>query len=334
MNTLRRTFCKTKWSSAANYDDGTFYLLIILNKISNKITSEERIMDKNKQENKKLNIAIPKGRLYDEVITIMYEAGYIIRKNGRSYRPKINDDKIAVKLFKTQNIPKLVEIGSQDIGFAGRDWIIEQDSDVEKVLDLGLNPVRIVSAISTENSLEMLKDRKVRVATEYQNIAESFLTEKGFDYTIVKSYGATEIFVPEDADMIIDNISTGNTLRQNNLKVASELFSSSTCLIANKKALKDKDKKEIIDDIVMFLRSVILGRKKVLLEMNISKEKIEKAIQNIPCMKSPTVAKLYEGKGFAVKVAVDKKDVNSVIKKLKFLGATDILQFELEKVIP
>ena len=138
----------------------------------------------------------------------------------------------------------------------------------------------------------------------------------------------------EDADMIIDNSSTGKTLQENGLVIFKELLSSSTRLIANKDSLKDKWKKKKIEDFLMLIKSILEGRKRFLIEMNVAEDKMEKLIPLLPCMKSPTIAKLYGNQGYAIKIAVEKEKVGKLIPFLKENGATDILVFNLKKVIP
>lgn len=284
-------------------------------------------------DDKVIKLALPKGRIYDNVVKLLKEAGFCIKGNERSYRPSTNDKEIQVKILKARNIPKLVELGSQDIAFTGKDWVVEQKADVEELLDLGTDPVRIVAAIPKQYSMWELKKRKVVVASEYENLTKNFLEKEGFEFVYVRTYGATEVFPPDDADMIVDNTSTGTTLKQNGLEIIETLLESSTRLIANKEALQNEWKKKKIADIVMLLRSVMEARKRVFLEMNVPEDKLQSIVKFLPCMKSPTISKLCEEEGFAVKVAVKKEEVAKLIPLLKKKGATDILEFKLSKAV-
>src|SRR3989344_2104427 len=282
---------------------------------------------------KNLKMAIPKGRLYDNVVELLKESGFVVKSNGRSYRPYINDPRIEVKLFKPQNIPKLVELGSQDIAFTGHDWVLEENADVVELIDLGFNPVKPVAAIPEEIDFENLKKKKIRVVSEYENISKKFLKENGIDYIFIKSFGATEVFIPEDADMMIDNTSTGRTIKEHKLKIVSELLKSSTRMIANKNTLKDPFKKKKIDDMLTVMKSVINAREWTFIEMNVPENALEKSLKGLPSMKSPTVTKLNGNQGYSVKIAVKKDEVRELIPKLKEKGASDILVFDLQKVI-
>jgi ATP phosphoribosyltransferase len=281
----------------------------------------------------KLKLALPKGRLLDGIIELLEECGLEIKMNGRSYRPWCADPEVEIKILKPQNIPALIELGSQDLAFTGYDWVTEQNACVEELFDLKFDPVKIVAAIPKEKSMNKLKTGVIRVVSEYENIAKKYLKEKGYKYQFIRSYGATEVFVPEDADMIVDNSSTGKTLVANNLKIVDTILVSSTRMVANKKALKDSWKQRKIENLLLLIKSVLEARVRVLLEMNVAKERLSELMLVLPCMKSPTVAELYKESGYAVKVAVKKAEVKDLIPILKENGATDILVYKLEKVV-
>ncbi len=279
----------------------------------------------------KLKIVIPKGRIYDNVAELLISAGIYFKTDSRNYRPMVENKEIDIKIMKPQNIPKLVEMGARDIGFTGYDWIIEEKADVIEVMDLGFDKVKIVSAIPSEYSPRDLQKRKIIVASEYENISREFLKKKKYNFEFLRTYGATEVFPPDDADMIIDNTSTGITLEEHNLKIVDTVMESSTRFIANKKAMKKKEKE--INKLKMLFKAVLDARNKVLLEMNVPENKLEELVKFLPCMRSPTVAPLYKEEGYAVKIAVDKSEVLDLIPKLKKYGARDILEYEISKVV-
>jgi len=282
----------------------------------------------------KLKIVIPKGRIYDNVIKLLNSAGFGINVDDRFYRPAVNDNKeIEVKIMKTQNIPRLLELGRHDVGFSGFDWIVETGANVAKIMDLKFDPVKIVAAIPEKFEIEDLHRRKIVVASEYESITCSFLEKEKFDYVFLRTFGATEVFPPEDADMIVDNISTGRTLAAHGLKVVATILESSTRFIANKDALNDRWKRSKVSELKMLFQSILDARDHIMLEMNIPLEKFDQIVRILPCMRSPTVAELYGEQGYAVKVAVKKEESTKLIPKLKKLGATDILEYELRKVL-
>jgi len=280
----------------------------------------------------KLKILIPKGRIFDNVSRLFSEAGFAISLADRAYRPVLGVDWLDAKIMKPQNVGDLLEIGSHDAGFTGNDWICESGADVEDVLDLGFDKVRIVAAVPKDYNEEKLRSKKLVVATEYVNIAENWLKTSGYQYHILRTYGATEVFPPDDADMIIDNTSTGQTLSDNGLKIIGTLLESSTRFVASRLAMKNNEKRARIEELAMLFRAVLDGRDRVMLEMNIPKERFE-SLSNLPAMRSPTVAELLGDAGFAVKIAVKKCEVADIIPKLKKLGALDIVEYDLRKVV-
>lgn len=278
-------------------------------------------------------MVIPKGRINKKVVNLLNDSGFGVDIDERSYVPRVVDNEIEAKIMKPQNIPKLVELGSHDVGFTGYDWILETKANVVEVMNLGFDVVKIVAAIPECFLGEDLLNKRIVVASEYETIANSFLKEENYDYIFLRTFGATEVFPPEDADMIIDNMSSGKTLKEHNLHIIHTIMESSTYFIANNAAIADPWKKEKIQEIEMLFRSVIDARGKVMLEMNVPKDVFEMVIKILPCLRSPTVSPLYGEEGFAVKVAVNKEDVIKLIPRLKKLGATDILEYEFRKVV-
>jgi len=282
---------------------------------------------------KKLKMIIPKGRIFDNTVDLLNQAGIKINGNSRHYIPHVSLPEIEAKIMKPQNIAQVIEIGSHDIGFTGHDWIVETSAEVEQILDLNLDPVKIVSAVPKEFQELSKKNTKIIVASEYKNISTQYLRSNNYDFLLIQTSGATEAFPPQDADMIIDNISTGRTLKEHGLKIKDEIMASSTRFIANKKALQDRWKREKIEELKMLFKAVLNAKERVMLEMNVPPERLESLVKIIPCMRSPTVSPLYAGQGYAVKVAVRKNDTLKLIPLLKKMGATDILEYELKKVI-
>lgn len=281
----------------------------------------------------KIKLVIPKGKILASVVKLLNDAGISLYMNDRLYRPVINDKELDIKIMKPQNIPTLVELGSHDAGFTGYDWIAETKAEVVELLDLKFDPVRIVAAIPNGLTMSELKAKKLIVASEYENISKMFLRSNKLDYVFLRTYGATEVYPPDDADMIIDNTSTGQTLEEHDLTVVATILESSTRFIANRKALEDPAKAEKIEELRMMFQAILDARERVMLEMNVPKDKFMDIVKALPCMHSPTVAPLYGEQGYAVKAAVKKYEVGKLIPLLKKLGATDILEYKFEKVV-
>ena len=282
----------------------------------------------------KLRVLIPKGRIFDNVSRLFSDAGYPISLADRTYRPLIAADWMDAKIMKPQNVGELLELGSHDAGFTGIDWIRESGADVEEIMDLGFDRVEVVAAVPAGSDLGAMKNRKIVVATEYVKLSENWLNSNSFKYRLLRTYGATEVFPPDDADMIIDNTSSGQTLRDNGLKIIDVLMKSSTLFVASKGAMADKEKRGRIEELAMLFKAVLDGRDRVMLEMNVPKAKFQDMVKGLPAMKSPTVAPLHNDEGYAVKIAVKKNEVPEIISSLKKAGAMDIVEYELRKVVP
>lgn len=284
-----------------------------------------------------LRLALPKGHMKDAVFELLADAGIQVRHGSRNYRPKISLDGVEVKLLKPQNIVEMLHVGSRDIGFAGADWVAELDADLVEVLDTGLDPVRLVAA-APRDLLEAnggdLPDRHLVVASEYERLTRNWIDARGLDADFVKSFGATEVFPPEDADCIVDNSATGSTLEANDLEIVGELLQSSTRLFAHPKVLEDPAKKEAIDRLVMVLQSVLEARARVMVEVNVTADRLEELIDVLPCMREPTISPLHSQSGYAVKAAVPRDQLPTVIPELKEHGGTDIVVTSLAQIVP
>ena len=218
-------------------------------------------------------------------------------------------------------------------------WVFENgvQDQVEEIMDLGFDPVRIVVAVPETVDFDALLKKPVTIATEYQNLSRFWAKGKNVDGKIFRTWGTSEGFVQDNeqalAQILIDNTSTGSSLRANHLKICDTIMESSTRMYASKEALKDPEKKQKIMELKMLFEAVLAARSRVMLEMNVSKDNFDALIKGIPAMKSPTVSPLFGDNGYAVKIAVKKSEVPTLLPKLHQLGATDILEYELRKVM-
>lgn len=288
-----------------------------------------------------INIAIPKGSLEEQTLLLFKQADLPIKKTSREYNPKVEDPRIdKVKILRPQEIPKYVEEGYFDIGISGRDWVIESDSDVIEIADMpysktGAGNVKIVIAVPQDSDIQTSADIKPnsRVTTEYPNITRKHFENLGIPVDLHYSYGATEAKVPDLMDVVVDLTETGSTLRKNGLKIIDVMLESSTKLVANKESWENPEKRKEIEEIRTLLLSVIEARGKVLIDMNVPMPKLEEVISALPSLKRPTVSQLYGADYYAVETVVNKSDVNILIPKLKALGAEDILELDISKIV-
>ena len=281
-----------------------------------------------------VHLALPKGRMEGAVLALLADAGIRLTFGRRGYRPTLSLAGFETKILKPQNIVEMLHIGSRDVGFAGADWVAELGAELVELLDTELDPVRLVAAAAPEFADGGLERAPFVVASEYQQLTREWLARRGLQATFVHSYGATEVFPPEDADCIVDNMATGETLKANGLAVVDELMRSSTRLYAHPRALEQPDKRARIDTLVLLLRSVIDARERVMLEVNVSADRLEAVVEVLPCMREPTMAPLHGDQGFALKAAVPRKDLPRVIPAIKARGGTDIVVTALAQIVP
>jgi ATP phosphoribosyltransferase-like protein len=226
----------------------------------------------------------------------------------------------------------MLDLGSRDVGFAGADWVRELQADVVEVLDTGMDTVQLVAAAPEEWA--ELPDRRLVVATEYLHLTAAWVQSRGLDAEVIRSYGATEVFPPEDADVIVDNSATGGTLRANGLAVFDVLGESSTRLYASRAAMDDPARKERVTDLALLLESVLNARLRVMLEVNAPAERLEALVALLPSMREATVAPLYGNQGFAVRAAVPRVELPRIIPAIKAAGGTDVVVTNLSQIVP
>lgn len=304
-----------------------------MNAGSDRFFGKERYLS-NGTNSSDVRLALPKGHLEEGVFQLLKDAGIEIKATSRGYRPTISLPGFDTKILRPQNMVEMLDFGSRDLGFAGADWVAEVDANLTELLDLGLAPVRVVAAAPKEILVDgKLPDRPITVVSEYKRLTERWMEKQGYKGRVVFSYGATEVFPPEDADAIVDNTATGSTLRANGLEIIDTIMHSTTRFYARPAALEDPAKREKIDHFTMLLRSVLEARKRVMVEVNVSSDKLEALIDVLPCMREPTVAQLHGSAGYAVKAAVPRAELPLVIPKLKANGGTDIVVSPIAQII-
>lgn len=282
-----------------------------------------------------LRLALPKGRMNEGVLDLLSGAGINLRRGPRNYRPKLSLEGFEVKLLKPQNIVEMLHQGSRDIGFAGADWVAEKGVDLVELIDTELDPVRLVAAAPLDLLVGgELPAQPLVVASEYERLTRSWIDERQLNARFVRSYGATEVFPPEDADCIVDNTATGSTLRANRLEIVDTLMLSSTRLYANPRVVDNPEVRTRVDDLVLLIRSVLEARRRVMLEVNVARENLEALVDFLPCMREATVAPLHGQSGFAVKAAIPRKELPTLIPEIKARGGTDIVVTAFSQIVP
>ncbi|MEJ2183036.1 MAG: ATP phosphoribosyltransferase [Nitrospirota bacterium] len=287
-----------------------------------------------------LKLGLPKGSLQESTLKLFRKAGYHINVSSRSYYPAFDDPQIQGMLIRAQEMAGYVEKGIIDCGLTGKDWILEQGAKVHEVTELnyakeGLRPVRWVLAVPHDSRVRKVQDLEgKRIATELVGYTRRYLKKQGVNAEVDFSWGATEVKPPHLADAIVELTETGNSLRANNLRVIETLFESTTRFIANRKAWKDPWKRRKMENIVLLLRGALAAEEKVGLKMNVREKDLKKVTSLLPSLHSPTVSTLSTPGWYDLDVIIDEKVVRDLIPRLKAAGATGIVEYQLNKVIP
>ena len=287
-----------------------------------------------------LKLVIPKGSLEQATVDLFGRAGWHINVSPRSYFPSVDDDEIVVARLRAQEISRYVEAGTFDVGLTGKDWILENESDVKVIDDLvyskvSQNPARWVLAVDAESPYREPEDlHGKRIATELVGFTRKYFGERGIKVDVEFSWGSTEAKVREGVvDAIVDVTETGSTLKANGLRIIHNLLTTNTQLIANRDAYQDPFKREKIHQIHLLLQSALEARKMVGLKMNCPKDKVDEVVSLLPSLNAPTVSGLYKSEWFAVEVVVSEEVVRSLIPKLLNAGAAGVIEYSLNKVL-
>jgi ATP phosphoribosyltransferase len=295
---------------------------------------------KEKGMSKTLRIGLPKGSLQESTLKLFRKAGYHINVSSRSYYPSFDDPEIEAMLIRAQEMAGYVENGIIDCGLTGKDWIMEQNVEVHEVAELiyakeGLRPVKWVIAVPNDSKIRTVKDLNgKRIATELVGFTKRYLKSKGVKAEIDFSWGATEVKPPHLADAIVELTETGTSLRANNLRIVETILESSTRFISNKKAWQDKWKKQKQENIVLLLKGALAAEEKVGLKMNAPAKSLKRVMTLLSAMHSPTISALSDEGWYALEVMINERLVREIIPKLKMAGASGIVEYPLNKVIP
>lgn len=290
--------------------------------------------------NRILRLGFPKGSLQESTLKLFRKAGYHISISSRSYYPSLDDPEIEAMLIRAQEMARYVDAGILDCGLTGKDWIMEQNADVHEVAELiyakeGLRPVKWVIAVPNDSKIKTLKDLDGRrIATELVGFTKRYLKSKGIRAEVDFSWGATEVKPPYLADAIVELTETGTSLRANNLRIIETILQSSTRFIANKKAWYDKWKRQKMENISLLLKGALAAEEKVGLKMNVPKKSLKRVMSLLSAMHSPTISALSDEGWYALEVVINEKVVRDIIPKLKMAGASGIIEYQLNKVIP
>lgn len=287
-----------------------------------------------------LNFGLPKGSLEEPTVKLFGKAGFRISKGSRSYTPCWDDPEVDGRFVRAQEMSRYVEDGFFDCGLTGRDWVRENDSQVEIVADLvysrSSNRVsKWVLAVPESSEIRQASDLEGKtIATELVNVTRAYLERHGVDAEVEFSWGATEVKVPELVDAIVDLTETGSSLRANNLRIVDVLMETNTVLIANRESWADEEKKAKIENMALMLNAALEADAKVGLKLNLERSKLDEILKEVPALRKPTVSSLSDESWIALETVIEKKVSRELIPALKRMGAEGIVEFPLNKIVP
>lgn len=287
-----------------------------------------------------LKLGIPKGSLEEATIELFRRAGWKVRTSSRNYFPTADDPDLRLSLTRAQEMSRYVESGVLDVGLTGKDWILENESDVIEVCDLvyskaSTNPARWVLVVPGDSPVKCPEDlRGKKISTELVEFTKRYFAERAIDVDVEFSWGATEAKVVEGlCDAIVEVTETGSTIKAHGLRIVETLLVTNTKLIAGKLAWEDPWKREKINQISLLLQGALKAEGMVGLKMNVPGDKIDRVIELLPSLQAPTVAHLYRSDWLSVETCVLEAVVREIIPRLMKAGAAGIIEYPLNKVL-
>jgi|TARA_B100001123_G_scaffold394486_1_gene475312 ATP phosphoribosyltransferase len=291
----------------------------------------------------KLKLGIPKGSLQESTVQLFERAGFNIYVSSRSYFPTIDDPDIECTLIRAQEMARYVADEAVDAGLTGIDWIAEHQAttgrSVVPIADLvyskqSFRKVRWVLAVPEDSKYEKPEDLEgARISTELVRATEEYFKKLNVNVNVEFSWGATEVKPPDLADAIVEATETGSTLRANHLRIIDTVLESNPQLIANTRAVEDKDKRTKIENIALLLKAAMEAQGRVGLMLNIEKDKLDTILSSLPALQKPTVSALSDDKWVAVSTVLEERAVRELIPKLRAAGGRGIVEFPLNKIV-
>jgi len=296
-------------------------------------------MMKKQQQQHILRFGLPKGSLQDATLEKMAKAGWNISVSSRSYIPYVDDEELAIRMIRAQEISRYVEHGYIDCGITGYDWIEENGSKVHEVGEFQFSkvtrqPTRWVLAVPENSRIKSVRDlRGKRIATEVVNLTKKYLRRHNVKAEVEFSWGATEVKAHELVDAIVEITETGSSLKANNLRIIDTLLCSTPRLIANHDSWKNAWKRQKIERLALLLKGALEAEAKVGLKMNIARHNLQTLLRTLPALRNPTISNLSQEGWVAVETIIDEHIVRELIPALKAAGAEGIIEYPLNKVV-
>lgn len=287
-----------------------------------------------------LRIALPnKGRLAEQSLTLFEKAG--LKAESRADRALVANlgSEFQAIFVRAQDIPEFVADGAAALGVTGADLVAESGQAVRDLLDLEFGRCHLAVAVRDDSSFQEpgALEPGTRVATAFPRITEAYFRELGVPVRVAPVSGAAEI-APHlgVAEVIVDLVSTGSTLRVNGLREIGKIMDSTARLVANQATTEHGEKGPAIVELVTALESVIRARSKRYLMANVPRDRLDEVRKVIPGLSGPTIVEIQNGHGkwVAAHAVVDAGELYQSITRLKALGAEGILVTPIERLMP
>lgn len=276
-----------------------------------------------------LRIGVPsKGRLAELAAELLKDAGLHFHRQDRSLFARCKELPIDITFLRTEDIPVLCSEGAIDMGITGSDLIAEAGVDVRRRLDLGVGQCKLSICVPDDSTISAPKQlHGKRVATSFPNNTANYLKQHGALAHLVNLSGSVEVMIALGvADAIVDLVETGSTLAANRLRILTDIGHYETVLIQN----HDQRMTETADRVVRRLEGVVIARAYSLLEYNVPRAKLAEAEGITPGFRSPTVSALEDADWCAVRVMVKRSEVIQIMERLESLGASAILETQIQ----
>jgi ATP phosphoribosyltransferase len=286
-----------------------------------------------------LRLGLPKGTLQETTQKLLARAGFDVRFSSRSYFPAIDDPEIECILIRPQEMARYVAQGAMDCGIAGLDWTRENRVDVVELANLeapwpNYMPIQWVLAVKRGSGFHKIQDLEgKRIASEAVGLAESHFEKHGVNAKIEFSWGATEVKPPLLADAILDITDSGASLRANDLEVIDTVLESTPRFVANREASEDPWKRAKMEQLRLLMLGAIAAATQVNLSMNVPRDRLDKVLELLPALNTPTLSPLVDESWVEVTTVVKERVVRDLIVQLSNAGARGIIEAPLTKIV-
>ena len=283
-----------------------------------------------------MKIAIQRqGRLAEHSCQILRSSGLDFNYYEGRLFSQCQNFPLDILFLRDDDIPEYVQDGVTDLGIVGLNVIEEKEAQVVQLESLGFGLCNLSIAVPRKSPIRDLSGLEgKRIATSHLRVLERFLAERKISARIIEISGSVEITPSLDvADAICDLVSTGSTLRINDLQPIEVVLKSEAILIADPRSLADERKLQLMKRLRIRFQGNIRARQTKYVMMNAPEIALEKIKRILPGMKSPTVVPLAEEGMVAIHSAVPEAFFWDVIEKLKETGASDILVLPVEKMV-